>query len=166
MSGSMLKPPLENGCNVLIRIACVTALLSLTFLVTDCAGKPYVPKGDEMIYGTWTSKTASYHKLVMLPNLTWELFTYESDALPANKGVYQIIDKWRDSEGNTWYKEVVTFTVGQGAGEKLQELDKIDKEGRVWQYDFNNMSRYDPANFPKQIDPKAYNYVIRQRASN
>ena len=166
MECSIFMAPNRKECNALIRTASIVALLSLALLGTGCSRKPYVAKTEEEIYGTWTSKTATFHKLIMLPNMTWELFMYESDALPVERGAYQIIDKWKDSEGNTWYKEVVTVTVGAGKGEKLQELDKIDKEGRVWQYDYNNISRYDPSKFPKKIDPNASNYMIRQRSSN
>jgi hypothetical protein len=100
----------------------------------------------------------------MLPDGTWEEYIYESDAASTYKGTYQIIDKWKDAEGNVWYKEFVKLTFPTGTKEMAQELDKIDRSGGVWEFDFNYISQYDPRNFPKEINPKEYNYGIYKRS--
>jgi hypothetical protein len=142
-------------------------LLMLVMSVSGCGRRPYVAKPDEQIFGTWTSKTASYHKAVIHPDGTWEMFIYETDREPVYKGQYQLVAKWKDSQGNIWYKQLLQCTFGTGKGEKTQELDRIDSTGNVWEYDFNAyFDKVDPSNFPTTIDPKNYNYGIYQRSDD
>jgi hypothetical protein len=139
------------------------ALFIILFAV-GCAPRPYRMSAHEEIFGTWTSTQRSPHKIVMLPNGTWEEYIYEKDVDPTYKGIYQIVEKWKDAEGNLWYKEIITLTFGTGKGEMTQELDKIDRSGDVWEFCFNYISKYDPHNFPKEINSKDYNYGIYKRS--
>jgi len=146
------------------RVLQFSIVLTLVLFATGCGPKRYTMKANEEIFGTWTSAQRSPHKLVMLADGTWEEYIYEADAAPTYKGNYQVIEKWKDAEGNVWYKEVVKVTFGTGAREITQELDKIDKSGRIWEFDFDYVSQFDPSKFPKEIDPKSYNYGIYQRS--
>lgn len=156
--------PCVEGTHSIRRVLWFTFILAVIFLATGCSPRHYVAKAKEEIYGTWTSTQRSPHKLVMLPDGTWEEYIYESDAAPTYKGTFQIIDKWKDAEGNVWYKEFVTLTFPAGTKEMTQELDKIDKSGRVWEFDFNYVPKYEPGSFPKEINPKGNDYGIYQRS--
>ena len=144
--------------------ALLVILLTSTALLIDCGAKRYTMKSSEEIFGTWVSDKSNPQKLTMHPDATWEEYIYQTDPTPSYKGVYEVVEKWKDVEGNTWYKEIVTDTFGLGKSGKSQELDRIDKSGRVWELVYNEMGQYDPDNFPKKIDPKHPNYRIYERA--
>jgi hypothetical protein len=157
------EPRVERMYSIL-RVLRFASVLAVFLVATGCGPRHYVAKANEEIYGTWTSTQRSPHKLVMLSDGTWEEYIYESDAAPTYKGTYQIIDKWKDAEGNVWYKEFVKLTFPTGTKEMTQELDRIDRLGHVWEFDFDYVSHYDPLNFPKEINPKGYNYGIYKRS--
>lgn len=142
------------------------ASVCLMLLLASCVRRPYDAKQDEEIYGTWTSKTASYHKVVIYSNGTWENYVYETDQTPVHKGTFQIVEKWRDANGIVWYKQLVQTTSGTAAGVKSQTLDRIEATGDVWESDFNlYFDKIDPNSFPTTINPKSYFYTKYQRKS-
>jgi hypothetical protein len=140
-------------------------VLLLAILVLGCGAKRYAMKDNEEIYGTWVSEKSSPQKLVMMPNGTWEEYLYQADLTPAYKGIYEVTEKWVDAEGNVWYKEFVTSTFGLYKSDKSQELDRIDKSGRIWEFVFTEIGQYDAKNYPKEINPKENNYRIYERAT-
>ena len=133
-------------------------------ILSACGPRHYTPQEDEEIYGTWVSVRSSPEKVVMLPDGTWEEYIYQSDTSPWIKGFTELIEKWKDSAGNTWYKASATSTYGLGKGMRSQELDRIDKSGRVWEFVFTWVGKYDPKNFPTKIDSKDTGYRIYERA--
>jgi hypothetical protein len=141
---------------------CVLAI-SL-FLFFGCAARHYTLKNNEEIFGTWVSDKSNPQKLIMLPNATWEEYIYQSDVSPTYKGTYEATEKWKDSEGNIWYKQIVTSTFGLGKSGKSLELDKIDKSGNTWELVYTEIGRFDPNSFPRQIDKKDSSYRVYERA--
>ena len=49
---------------------------------------------------------------MFFPDGTWKQFTYPTDTVPAYSGTYQLVRKWKDAEGNTWYQENLRVLVG------------------------------------------------------
>jgi len=96
----------------------------------------YVPKPNEELYGTWVNTTYApgyYGQKWILYD--WGYYEgYEKvDSTFASPGTFIIVDKWTDSEGNIWYKEYVR---NRGYINATFELDKISKDGTVWELVF------------------------------
>jgi len=143
------------------RSACIFLIvLMMTFLCLNSFGNDkekygfYVPRAKEELYGTWVN-TKMYHgdtghaqKIEMHDWGYWEVYSKIADEFFVN-GTYIIVDRWTDSEGNIWYKEFVRARNGLYPD---FELDKISKNGTVWEYVFafddfptaNNMNSMNP----------------------
>jgi hypothetical protein len=96
----------------------------------------YVPSSKEVLYGTWINTTYTGHtnaqRIDMFDWGYWEEYAKVTDTFSIN-GTFIIVDKWTDSEGNTWYKEYIRMRNGLYAD---FELDRISKSGTVWEYVF------------------------------
>jgi hypothetical protein len=98
----------------------------------------YVPKKDEEIYGTWVNMTypgdsRQYPQKIVLHY--WGEWEEYRDATQDTflSGTFVLVDRWTDSEGNIWYKDYVWARNGLHPN---FELDKISKDGTVWEYVF------------------------------
>jgi hypothetical protein len=69
----------------------------------------YVPSTLEELEGTWVNENASYGQEYRKMVYTWwgyfELYRHLNDARPAGRGTSTVVDKWKDGEGATWYRE-------------------------------------------------------------
>ena len=97
----------------------------------------YVPNDNEELYGTWVNTTytgiGEYpQKIDMYDWGYWEVYVKVTDTFPIN-GTFIIVDKWTDLEGTIWYKEYVRMRHYMYA---TFELDRISKNGTVWEYVF------------------------------
>ena len=100
----------------------------------------YVPRNNEEIYGTWVNMTypgtsRMYpQKIVMHFWGEWEEYREATDENFAT-GTFVLVDRWTDSEGNIWYKDYIRM---RNDINPTFELDKISKDGTVWEYVFGN----------------------------
>lgn len=140
-------------------------LVAVAFLVfmIGCSAKPYMPATNEEIYGTWTNPNYGQQKLVRSSDGTWKSFTYPTDTVPISSGTFQLVKKWKDSDGNTWYQENVRVLVGVYKV-NTQQLDRIDKTGKVFEAIFQEVGQFDDKNYPTKLDPKSESYGIFSRS--
>ena len=78
-------------------------------------------------YGTW----AAYGKA-------------DSEEYPHGEGPYTITDKWKDENGDIWYKMKWTNELGFGSGYGLLHISDSGSKMEA---------AYDMADFPTEIDP-------------
>jgi hypothetical protein len=143
----------------------LVVLVTLLALVMcgGCAPGKYTPQANEETYGTWTNPNYAQQKVVRSADGTWQNFAYTGDTVPSESGTFQLVKKWKDADGNTWYHE--DFKVLKGVYTyNAQRLDKIDKSGKVWETMFMEVARFDTDSYPKQLDPKSESYGIFYRA--
>jgi hypothetical protein len=82
-----------------------------------------------------------------------EAYTRREDESPADRYTYILVEKWQDSEGNVWYKELNQSVNG---GHYFW-LIRISKAGAVLE------AIYDLNDFPREMDPSCQYYRIFQR---
>lgn len=135
--------------------------LALVLLI-GCAPKPYSPSANEEVYGTWVNPNSAEQKLVISPDGTWKEFNYPSDTVPVASGTFQLVKKWKDASGNTWYHEDSRQLHGVYSF-NAEMLVKIDKTGKVRESIFIEVGQFDSKSYPKQLDPKSESYSIYYR---
>jgi hypothetical protein len=133
-------------------LVAIVVLLSLVLLV-GCA-KP----NKELFYGTFTNESISPPKTVHAPGV-FKDYAKISDTTPTVQGPEQIIDFWKDSDGNVWFKTKAIWN-----GEKFQMLEKISKSGAVLEVVANPGTEFDSKSFPTKLDPTVSFYRIYNRA--
>jgi len=127
----------------------------------------YVPAENEEIYGTWVNP--SYRtgvgelywawfaqKMIYKPGGTLEAYDAVAD-IGHFSAEYKIIDKWSDSEGNTYYKLYTKWgdkTYGQ---KTVYELHKVSNSGLTLEY----INTYDE--YPTEFDTDHPQYHIYNR---
>jgi len=114
-------------------------ILALAVLVVtgSCATKKqaYIPKSKEELYGTWVN--IDYHgfsRPQKFIHYDWgytERFDLVTDNTVTTRGTFCIIDKWADSEGNTWYKVIWQYRGFPGV--KNFFLVKINENESSWE---------------------------------
>ena len=128
-----------------------------------------VPKGDEELYGTWANEKNNadvFHgQKVVVGSEGMEIYCRVSDPAPDMVVSWEISSKWADSEGNIWYRTLGSSIAGVYKGANWQALDKISKSGAVWERaaNFLDLGRFNPAFYPKTIDPNGASYRILYR---
>jgi hypothetical protein len=118
--------------------------ISILFLATvmfagGCATTKKVSKKDYRFFsGTWINEEYNTHphkaRLVIRPDGTFDVYRRTTDTKKHGIGVYRIVDKWTDSEGNIWYKMHVWPGVMVEGKPDSYELDKVSNSGNVWEY--------------------------------
>ena len=131
----------------------------MVFFGNALAGeKAYVPKDNEELYGTWVNmdyKTADPpQKLTYKSDGTIYSSIYAESRMLLWKTKFQITAKWKDSEGNIWYKGhwVVVDT-----GQEGFSLYKISNSGKTCEYIFAHNE------CPTKVDTEHRNYRIYYR---
>jgi hypothetical protein len=148
----------------------VAALLLLSMIqVGGWAQENFVPKGDEELYGTWANEKNNvdvFHgQKVVVAADGMDIYCRVSDPAPGMEVSWEISSKWTDSEGNVWYKTLGTSTGGVYKGANWQALEKINKSGTVWERAVNylELGRFNPAFYPRTIDPNGTYYRLLYR---
>ena len=99
-------------------------------LLAGCGPRKYVPVANEEIYGTWTNEGLKWQKLVVFAGGT-KLYVNLADADPVMETTDQIIEKWKDADGNIWYKTFGLWLSGQLKGMKSQYLWEIRNGSQI-----------------------------------
>ncbi len=96
----------------------------------------YVPRANEVLYGTWINTTYTgmsiAQKFVLHDWGYWQEYAKETDEFYV-EGTYLLVDRWTDSEGNILYKG---FSRMRNGLYPIFELDKINPAGTVWELIF------------------------------
>ena len=139
--------------SVLVISLFVSAIIGLFVAVNIHA---YDPSEKEEIYGTWINpeygEMESYRpqKLIMNPDGTWKRFRSRHDLSTPYIGTFTLTDKWTDSDGNIWYKQIWKYKTI----ETIYEIVRISNSGKTLEHIW---SKYD---FPKGITADHPNYRI------
>ena len=147
--------------------------LAAVLLLGSCASAKYVPTANEELYGTWTGNGRMFayriHKVVYSENSEK---TFEDAASPVAsiETRFEITGKWKDSEGNVWYKCITTVTGGTlgDNGAEYVWLLKLSKAANVLERVFvapsSDEEMKNPV-YPSTIDPTSDFYSMFSRAS-
>ena len=112
-----------------VHVSLILALLPM-LLLGSCGQGKYVSKPDEELYGTWINDGIRYQKLVVSAGGVKEYLGVE-DTQPDMETTEQIIARWKDGDGNIWYKTFELFTSGHLKGIKMQYLWKISNGSKM-----------------------------------
>jgi hypothetical protein len=119
----------------------------------------YIPTRDDVIHGIWINMDYSgdafqAQKIVMSHWGYYEIYPLVENLTASSTGTFILVDKWIDTEGNTWYKDYV-----RNASRVMFELDKISNNGTIWEYVYYSQA------FPteEQMNPDGPNYHIYYR---
>ena len=131
----------------------LTLALSIFFLLFTSIT---FAESDEL-YGTWVNMDYKWgrppQKLIFKSDGTFESFVNADSKASTWQGTNLIEKKWKDSEGNVWFK----IKWSGNWGESGYELAKISNFGNTYELVFSNDE------YPKEIDPKHENYRIYTR---
>ena len=128
-----------------------------------------IAKGEEEIYGTWVNADnradVLHGQKAVVTADAMRIFSKASDLEPGMEVSWDITSKWTDSEGNVWYKTQGTSTGGMYLGARWQTLEKVSKSGLIWERAMNllEMGRFNPAFYPRTMDPKGMYYRVLYR---
>jgi len=141
----------------LLKICLCCLLPVLTFA---CATQPAAPENTEAISGTWVNTEYSgrilhFQKIIIDPiDLTIQ-WCYKSEAArPDYKHPYTIMEKWTDSEGDTWYK--LEWLDRGNKRSKYLELSRISQSGMTLEL----VNQRERQWWPSKIDPDHLSYRI------
>jgi hypothetical protein len=146
------------------------ACLLASVLLEGCGSGKYVEKPNEELYGTWTNESYSGivsegiytpQKTVTAPG-TYSDYRMLTDHGPAFMGKEEVTSRWKDSEGNIWYKINMSGSTDTSTF-KWQSLQKLSKAATVREYVFVEVVAFSPANYPTKVEPGAPNYRIYYR---
>jgi hypothetical protein len=116
----------------------------------------YVVKEDEELFGTWVNPEydgrGKYARIVMEYINTWDEYLLTSSEAPVLYGEFTINEKWKDTDGNTFYKIIVT-----ASGPPYYVFLRIDEAGKVYE------DVWSTSDMPTHIDPKDERYRIYYR---
>jgi hypothetical protein len=145
-------------------------LLSTMIQVRGWPQEPVIAKGAEELFGTWVNEKNAAdvfngQKVVVAAD-GMKVYCKVSDPAPRMIVSWEITGKWKDSEGNVWYKTLGTSTGGIYQGAKWQSLEKISRSGTVWERATIciEVGRFDPAFYPKTLDQKGVYHRILYRS--
>jgi hypothetical protein len=165
-----------------VQVAILIPVIAVLIITGICAtqkkasyGKGfYIPTRDDVIHGIWINMDYSgdsfqYQKIVMSHWGHYEIYTLAKNLKASYIGTFILVDKWIDTEGNTWYNDYV-----RNATRVMFELDKISNNGTIWEYVYyeqafpteDQMSPDSPSrDFPTEdkMNPDGPNYHIYYR---
>lgn len=135
------------------------AIISILFLNCVCTEK--IPENKyEILAGTWMNE--EYDSIHY--NVKYEMYNdgsflgfaklYHIKDDIYRGGVYEIVETWKDAEGNIYLKTM------SWDGDKIEgkpdtyDLSRISKDGSIWE------GVIDRNDFPEEVDKENYNYFI------
>jgi hypothetical protein len=132
----------------------------------------YVANENEELYGTWTNdQYSAWQEIVYSPGSS-KCYQRIGNSAPTIDCKLEITNKWKDSEGNIWYKSVSTIVGGTWGsnGWEMVTLSKLSKSAMVlelvWTSPTNEQEMKTPV-YPTTMDPKRYeDYGLYNRAGN
>jgi len=152
---------------VLGVLACLLALV----LLGGCGPGKYLEKPNEELYGTWTnenysgviSEKAYTPQKTVAASGTYSDYRMLTDHGPGFVGKEEVTSKWKDSDGNIWYKINMSGSTGDNTF-KWQSLQKLSKAATVREFAVIEVGAFSLTNYPTKVDPSDTNYRIYYRA--
>jgi hypothetical protein len=130
----------------------------------------YTEQVNEELYGTWTNGSydgispGNYYrpqKVVITPG-AYADYSRLVDLSPAASGKEQVVSKWTDSAGNTWYQIQGSSSEGPYTY-KFQSLQMLNVDATVREIVSVLVEEYDPNRYPTTVDSKDSSYRIYYR---
>lgn len=168
-ANTVSEQPKEANVKGRMCIGVLTCLL-VSVLLVSCGPGKYVEKPNEELYGTWTNEsysgvitqgTYTPQKSVVTPG-AYSDYRMLTDHGPGFTGKEEVTSKWKDSEGNIWYKINMSGSTGDNTF-KWQSLQKLSKAGTVREFVVVDVAVFSPDSYPTKVEPGAPNYKIYYR---
>jgi hypothetical protein len=114
-------------------------VLAVLIISEGFASEKRITKRDyRFVSGTWINEEYNsswkHAKLIMYPDGKINRYNRTSDSGIYESGSYIIVDKWKDSEGNRWYKMHIWSGEVVEGHPAYYELDKLSDSGKVWEW--------------------------------
>jgi len=143
-------------------VSILILVLAVMVISEGFATEKKVTKRDYKFYsGTWINEEydsrAVWAKYEIYRDGTFAVYNKTSDTGKNRSGTYEIVEKWIDSEGNTWYKRHIWEGAKVEGHPVGYDLDKFSNSGNVWEYIESG------ADFPTEIDKNHSQYRIYYR---
>lgn len=141
-----------------ICLCCLLPVLTLA-----CATQPTAPENTETVSGIWVNTEYSgrivhFQKIVIDPVDLMIQWCYKSEAArPDYKHPYTIMEKWTDSEGDTWYK--IEWLDRGNKRSKYLELSRISQSGMTLEL----VNQREHLGWPTKLDTDHPNYRVYYR---
>ena len=127
-----MKPKIDLGSLLLI--------FATSIVLVSCVNKSEtyrfrLPELNEPIVGTWINESylglADHNPKWVFHNWGYgETFDNVSDNSPTYRWTYILVEKWKDADGNTWYKRYDQHVTGC----RECYLVKINKNGSILEF--------------------------------
>jgi hypothetical protein len=134
-----------------------SAALLAVILVGVVAVAPGLRPRD-LFYGTFTNRNMPIQEVVRFPG-GFKDYAAVSDTVPVAEGTEQIVERWKDSAGNSWYK-----TRAVQDRNKYLTLQRINRSGTLLEFAANEVADFFSKDFPAGIDQGSGFYRIYYRA--
>ncbi len=129
-------------------------ILAVMVIAGSCATRKEAISEDDFIQvfsGTWFNPERSgvgydFQKLVVHANGTWDIYSTDEVEQRAGYGDYNLVESWRDSEGNLWFRlsKYSTF------GDPIFEYGNISNSGETLEFIFvagtETIKKWEPDN--------------------
>jgi hypothetical protein len=113
---------------------------------------------QDLFYGTFTNANMPIQEVVRFPG-GFKNFMIVSDTVPRSEGTERIVEQWKDSAGNSWYR-----TQAVQNRSKYLTLQRISRSGTVLEFAVNEVADFLSGGFPERLEPGSDSYRIYNRA--
>ena len=146
-----------------LTLGVIMILAVLIFIGNYASGDDnYILTENEEIYGTWVNpdypksnvETWFPQKIIIKPGGLYEYYSSRFDLVPGSISAFTFTAKWKDSEGNVWYRMIWKW---KSEGNPRYEIGMINNSGQTWEF----INSYD--DYPTEIDPNNPEYHIYYR---
>jgi hypothetical protein len=117
-------------------------------------------KPQDLFYGTFMNKKMPIQQVVRFPG-GFKNYMVVSDTVPIDEGTEQILEQWKDSAGNSWYR-----TQAVQNKNKYLTLQRISRSGTLLELAVNEVADFFSGDFPARIEPGSGVYRIYYRTGN
>ena len=144
----------------------VSCIMFFCLLIGGSVGCSTLAKSEQHIkheyWGVWTNERYNLKpnraaKIIYFPDMTFAAYDCDFANMPRWRGTISIIDKWKDEEGNSWYK----ITTNQLKIDVIvYELWRISESGTVLEGVWNVGA------IPTNINSSFETYTVYYRNTN
>ena len=148
-------------------VSILILVLAVLIIVGSCATekKAYIAKENEELYGNWVNSEyndeSHFARHIVNADGTIQLYPTDHSTRVYENDKYTITDKWTDSEGNIWYKAIITYRTSAAVDttNPVYVLARISNGGKILETVKNGYE------YPTELDPDTllYNYEILYR---
>jgi len=145
---------------------CAIELSVMLFLGAAGPGNAEPESRDEHL-GTWTTNREAEFQKVVWDARGFRQYTRASDNVPLVEGASKVIARWKDAEGNTWFRLLDTVTRGPFRGMVFRVVQEVSRSGREQELVSHLASEpFDPREDFPVMDPFDVDYARYDRAGD